>query len=237
MANTLIQAATQASGSGATLARSVSATASNNMVVVHIGMRDLNETCTSVTDDKGNSYTLLGPIDQATNVRLYTAYGRQTVSGVTSITGNFSGSTSSKGICAEEYHTDVSGQVLTFDASTIGQGASDPIAVSTLTPAGTGELVVASVQNSGSVTFTAGAGFTSNNGASVFVNSEYKLSGAATETAPWTTSGTGNWAERAIAFKLTSASLIKTVNGLALASIKTFNGLAIASVKSINGLT
>lgn len=32
-------------------------------------------------------------------------------------------------------------------------------------------------------------------------------------------------------------SLIKTVNGLAVASVKTWNGLAIASVKTINGLT
>lgn len=32
-------------------------------------------------------------------------------------------------------------------------------------------------------------------------------------------------------------SLIKTVNGLAIANVKTINGLAIASVKSWNGLT
>lgn len=31
--------------------------------------------------------------------------------------------------------------------------------------------------------------------------------------------------------------LIKTVNGLAIASVKTVNGLAIASVKTVNGLT
>lgn len=34
-----------------------------------------------------------------------------------------------------------------------------------------------------------------------------------------------------------SGSLIKTVNGLVIASVKTARGLAIASVKSINGLT
>lgn len=32
-------------------------------------------------------------------------------------------------------------------------------------------------------------------------------------------------------------SLIKTINGLAIASVKTINGLPIASVKSWNGLT
>lgn len=34
-----------------------------------------------------------------------------------------------------------------------------------------------------------------------------------------------------------AGSLIKTVNGLAIASVKTINGLAIASVKTHNGLT
>jgi hypothetical protein len=33
------------------------------------------------------------------------------------------------------------------------------------------------------------------------------------------------------------SSLIKTVNGLAIASVKTVNGLAIASLKTFNGLT
>ena len=32
-------------------------------------------------------------------------------------------------------------------------------------------------------------------------------------------------------------SLIKTINGLAIASVKTINGLAIASVKTVGGLT
>lgn len=47
------------------------------------------------------------------------------------------------------------------------------------------------------------------------------------------------WVTSAVAIKPVTAagSLIKTVNGLAIASVKTKNGLAIASVKSINGLT
>lgn len=38
-------------------------------------------------------------------------------------------------------------------------------------------------------------------------------------------------------FPTATASLIKTVNGLALANVKTINGLAIASVKTWNGLS
>lgn len=38
-------------------------------------------------------------------------------------------------------------------------------------------------------------------------------------------------------FPTTTTSLIKTVDGLAIANVKTVNGLAIASVKTIMGLT
>ena len=40
------------------------------------------------------------------------------------------------------------------------------------------------------------------------------------------------WAEE----QVSSAGVIKTINGVALASVKTRNGLAAASIKTINGL-
>ncbi len=51
------------------------------------------------------------------------------------------------------------------------------------------------------------------------------------------TDASDDWAAVYLAIRIPpSVSLIKTVNGLAIASVKTVNGLAIASVKTLNGL-
>ena len=48
--------------------------------------------------------------------------------------------------------------------------------------------------------------------------------------------GTGEWEIYIYAtYTEASAGVVKTVNGLAIASIKTINGLAVASVKTVNG--
>lgn len=59
---------------------------------------------------------------------------------------------------------------------------------------------------------------------------------AANPTWSWTSVGR-NCASAIACFKAAAAGggVVKTINGLAIASVKTFNGLAIASVKTLNG--
>lgn len=200
MAFSVTQATAQFAGTGATLDATFSATAIGSMVVLHVGLRDLNETCTSVTDDVGNTYTLLGPIDQSTNVRMYHAYGRQVIGGATVVTATFSGAVSNKGSRGEEYATD-DGGTIAFDASTTGTGLSTAISASMLVPDLPGELIVSGAETSGSITWTAGSGYTLNGAGTVFMMSEYQLAGDVSELGNFTVATNQNWSVRVMAFK------------------------------------
>lgn len=200
MAFAVVQASAQTTGTGSTVPVTISATTIRNLICVHIAIRDTNETCTGVTDDKSNTYTLETVVDSSTNARSYFAWSATTVAGVTTVTSAFSGSVSSKGVRVEEYSGVAGTQIFAKDVTNTGSGTAGSPAISTFTPNVAGELIVASYVSSGSVSFTAGASYTLNGAGSVFLMSEYRLSGTTSETAP-ITGPTGNWSGRAIAFK------------------------------------
>lgn len=203
-----VHTSTSTTGSGGTLTNTVTATTAGNILCVAVvvtGNGSSIETCSSVTDDKGNTYALIGPVVVTLQSNTYLAYGVQVTGGATTITAHFSGSSFAKRMHADEYNSSVGALVsnaAAFDVSTTGTGTSTTPAVSTLTPAATGELIVAVLRPQTSSTQTAGTGYTKYGGVvNGSLNTEYKLSGAATETAPWTLASSAAWAEIAAAFK------------------------------------
>jgi hypothetical protein len=231
-----IQTATQVTGNTTTANLTLTSTTAGNLVVVY-GRCLSSETLNSVTDSAGNTYAIIGPITNST--RFYMAYGVQTTGGTTTVTLTFSAA-GSKRTGADEYHSSngsLASNAAAFDATTSGTGTGTAAATSTLTPAATGELIIGATAVGVAATMTAGTGFTAySGGGSTAVTSEYKLSGAATETAPMTISTSAAWVDIAAAFKEPSVSLVKTRNGLSWASVKSMYGLAVASVKKVNGL-
>lgn len=223
MAFSQVQTVTQAGTTGNTQNLTISATSVNNLVVVTITLRDITETCTSVTDDKGNTY-VLSPV--VTNVwRLYQAYGMQVTGGTTVITVNYSSTTVFKQYAVDEYSGFTAGATnsTVFDTSQTGSSNSTSLAVSTLTPAATGELIVASMCADNVVAFTAGTNYTkyATYPTQETFMSEYRLSSASSETAPATIASSLDWAEIATAFK------VGTAVAATLATRKTLLGVGV----------
>jgi len=181
----------------------VSSTTQNNLVVVTIAIFGTTRTLSSVTDNAGNTYELGSAVDN-TN-RLYQAYGVQTTGGATSITVTISGSATTLACIADEYSGFAAGNTNTTvnDGRQTGTGTGTSLSVSTLTPTATGRLIVASgIRMADGNTFTAGTDYTEyGNSTGVYAASEYRLSSASTETAPFTISSSGTWCEIANAFK------------------------------------
>lgn len=199
--------ATTVSGSGGTLGITVSATGINNLVVAHVVVL-VGETCTGVTDDKGNTYVLSAGVTIGANRTVYQAYGVQVVSGATTITASFSASTVTKILGADEFSGGATSNAAIFDTETTGTGSSTAVAASTLTPAATGELLVASMVVMVATTWTAGTSYTMGAGnGTAAMRSEYRLSGAASETAPATLGASRVWGTILHAYKLPVSAL------------------------------
>lgn len=200
-----VQTSAQVSGSGASTVITVAATIVNNLVIVHVQTSGVTlRTVTSITDNVGNTYVVGSSLTNIVpNIRLYQGYGVQTIGGATSITVNFSSSAAN--VCGVD---EFSGGKITngtvFD--TTQTGSSGPItdtslSVSTLTPAATGELIVASLATSTAATFTAGTNYTLYNGSdSTKLRSQYNLNGIETETAPATVASSRFWLDYARAY-------------------------------------
>lgn len=199
MAFAVVQIAGGNGGTGATVFNSITATGLNNLLVVHVGVV-FGETCTGVTDDKGNTYVLSTAVTIAGARLIYQAYAVQAIAGATLYTASFSGSTVAKIIGAEEYSGGATSNAAVFDAQTTGTGVGTAVAASTLTAAATGELMVSTMGVSVATAYTAGTGYTLASGGSI-LHSQYKLSGGATETAPATLGGSRTWATLLNAYK------------------------------------
>lgn len=199
----LVQNQLSNSGSGTTVVVTSSATVAGNLIVGCIQMGGVTETCSSVTDDKSNTYVVQAAVDSGGIVRGYQFYGVQTTGGTTSITANFSGSSVSKIVNLSEFSGNDTTNGLTFDATTTGSGSSSSLSCSTLTPAASGELVVASYWIFGAQFWTAGARFVACNGfsASLKLGSQYILSCGATETGPCTLDFSQAYGGRITSFK------------------------------------
>lgn len=194
-----VQTATQIVASTATVSVTLSPTKVNNLVVAYAGT-DNTQTCDSVSDDKGNTYSTVVTVVNGVN-RLCAAYGVQTVGGATTISFNFTG-VAAKRVGADEYSGGETSNAKIFDTYATGTGNSGSLAVSTLTTSGSGNLIFAVCRASASCTHTAGSGYTSFGGSNpTSTKTQYKLSSGATETAPETISASGAWTEIALSFK------------------------------------
>lgn len=193
---TQVNTSTQASGSTATLNITVTATTQNNLVVVHIKLASTSRTVNSVTDNVGNTYVVGSNLDNGSTNRLYQAYGVQVTGGATTITVNLSSSTNIRA-GADEYSGGKTTNATVFDATQTGTGNSTSLSTATLTNASTGELIVSTGGLTTAANWTQGSGYTLYNGTgSVTLRSQYKLSGASTETAPCTIDGSAQaWTE------------------------------------------
>jgi hypothetical protein len=203
MAFAAVQTSTQATGTGTTVVITTSATVASNLVVVHIVLLNTTETCSSVTDDKGNTYVLSSAIDEVGQFRMYQAYGVQITGGTTAITVTFSSNVVSKRCGADEFSGGSSTNATIFDVSTTGTGAASPTAVSTLTPRRTGSLIVATLVADNVADWTAGTNYTLSNGVNnTQLRGQYRLSSGASETAPssYSVGGITGWGERATSF-------------------------------------
>ena len=210
MAFAAVQASAEATGTtgNLTVAITVTSTGAGNLVVVMVRLSNTTDTCSGVSDSAGNTYALLGPFDSGSNPRVYMAYGVQTTGGATTVTASTPGGTATKRCFAVEFSGGASTNAAVFDVSTKGSGTTETsLSVSTLTPAATGELIVAFVSTQSSATgksWTAGSGYTLYGGGSgsQTVRGEYNLSSGSSETAPITLNAAGtNWVEIAAAFK------------------------------------
>jgi len=187
-------------GTATTVNMTVSATGAGNLVVAVIRMANTSNTCTSVSDNVGNTYALIGPSDNSTNIRLYLAYGVQVTGGATTITANFTGSSATKRCFAGEFSGGASTNATVFDASATANGTSTTPAVGAITTAASGELIIGAANTNGSPGWTAGSGFTQFGSTSGGLRAEYKLSGGASETCPWTLGSSVAWAAIGAAF-------------------------------------
>jgi len=188
MAFLQVQTSAQATGTGATVVATVTATGVNNLAVVHINVNSPTETCTGVTDDQGNTYALSsGQLYNSDNRRLYMAYGVQVVGGVTSITASFSAAVAGKVVGVDEFSGGKTTNAAVFDKTSQQNGSGTSLSVPSFNPIATGELICAVASVNGTLTYTAGANYTMYNGVNpAQMRSEYRLSSAASETAPMT---------------------------------------------------
>lgn len=205
-----VQSATQVSSTSTGVSVTLSATTAGNIVIGFGKTSSTSETLNSVTDNAGNTYAIVGPVDQGSTVRLYLFYGVQVTGGATSVTLNWSGTTTHR--CgADEFSGAAATNAAAFDVSATGHASSAAPATGTLTPAATGELIYAACAGDGARTWTAGSGFALYSGTgSIAARSEYNLSGGSTETAPFSVSSSFNWSEISAAFKAPSGSPTNT---------------------------
>lgn len=207
MAAAFVQTATQSSSGGtASLGVTLASPATQgNLVVVHVRIVG-TASVTSVTDDKGNTYVIGSALGLPTaNQSLYQAYGVQVTGGATTITVTLSTSIAVR-LGADEYSGTAASNAAVADQSSTGTGSGSSLAVSSFSPSATGLLIVACGNIAASPTWTAGSGYVLASGSgSVAMRSQYKLSGAASETAPMTTSLSTEWAEIARSYKLAAS--------------------------------
>lgn len=203
MAFAAVQTTAQTATSGNVINRAITATGAGNLVVVHCKIGGTSESLTSVTDTNGNTFVVLSPVTDPSNTyRLFQAYGVQVVGGSTNIQLSFSGAVAAKRAGCDEYSGGAASNAAVFDASTTGSGTGTSLSASTLSPAASGELIVASLASKNARTWTAGTDYTIYNGSgSITVRSQYRLSGTASETGPASIDSSDDWAEILTAFK------------------------------------
>lgn len=190
----------------------MSATGVGNIVYVVGYLQGSTDTLSSVTDNASggaNTYVVQTAVDSPSE-RIVTAYGFQVRGGATTITLTYSGTNNLKRDFCDEYSGFSSSltNARAFDASTTGSGTGTSATVSTLTTARTGNLIIAAAIGTN---LSAGTNYTLYGSPTAGGSkSEYRLSSAASETAPFSLNSS-DWAERATSFN----------SGLAITIIET----------------
>lgn len=213
-----------------------------NLIVVggRIGAND-GRTVT-ITDSLSNSY---GAVDvqknHSTDAQAVAIGSAENVTGgADTVTWAISGGAISIRYSCSEFSGGATSSSLDQTAS--GEGTSNTLATSAVTPSANGYLLYVSGGNGLVGTMTAGTDFTLSSEMPAApltraANEYYIQPTAASHTGEITTSTSSAWTVVMAVFKVaTGGSAIKTIDGLAKASVKTVNGLAIASVKTWNGL-
>lgn len=196
MAFAIVQASALNTSSGTSGNITLSSSAQNNLVVVHIRIASTVETVTSITDNVGNTYVIGTGLIGGTTTQ-YQGYGVQVVGAATTITVNFSSSVSFR-IGADEYSGGAITNATVIDQSATATGTGTSMSLS-LSPSTGGKLIVATVQTAAIGTFSAGTNYTLslNSGTAQTLVSMYRLSGSTSETAPATNTQSGAWSEMA----------------------------------------
>lgn len=157
-----------------------------NLAVIGVDFSDVSRTLSSVTDDKGNTYTILGP-STGTNARVYQAYSVITISGATIVTMTLSGTSFQTVLVGDEFSGNAASGVAGLTANRTGGGGSTSTSVISFSPT-VGSLIVATIGlgDTAASTNTAGANYTIGADPGTGAFSEYRLSSGGTETAPST---------------------------------------------------
>lgn len=179
----------------------------SQLLVINILFTDITNTITSITDNKGNTYSLaVGPIRNTTSARTaYQFYSVITTSGITSLTITWSGSSSTTfRAFADSFSGNATSGVFHVGSTKTATAGGTSSSVTSFSPA-SGELISA-MMASGPTSFTGlavGSGYTFGNNPGGTSGTEYKLSSSTTETAPFTwTSPSQQWVEVAGAYKI-----------------------------------
>lgn len=255
-----VSASNLTSGSSASAGTSFSTTSvsptSDRLILLFVYLRNGSSTNPTVSSISGNSLTWV-KVNSVTydttsstrrSIEVWRALGTAT-SGAITITTTES-ETGAEWSVDEFSGIDTSG--------TNGSGAIVQSVTNTGTGTGVNSLTVtlaafgssnngtygAFGNDTGSDTTTAGTGFTkigsiANSNANVNSSSatEFRNDNDTSVDITWSTSTSTDRGGIAIEIKAAASSLVKTVNGLAIASVKTINGLSISSIKNVNGLT
>jgi hypothetical protein len=196
----------------------IPATTLGNLIVVCIG-ESAARTLTSVTDDKGNTYTL-GNQATNTNTGAIIASARDAVGGVTVITIDISGAATCHVDVLEFSGVKSSGTYR--DVNSNGSAASGTAVANTSFTPTAGALIVAVGAAGGLRTWTKDAAYTkgSTDSGSLRSQSQYLLSASGgAETAPQTINSTSSWATAVESYLPQATTTAPPANALSLLGV------------------
>jgi hypothetical protein len=194
MAFALAHTTQGATGGATSLAITVPATTINNLVVINMKFNGAVSNI-SVTDNAStpNKYYMASPGGSSTII-CYQFYGVQITGGATTITISWTTSQAAR-ITVDEFSGGVADNATVLYKAAVANGNSQSASVTAITIPATGFLVSAGVGLTSASGIAAGSGYTL---ATTQTNqsTEYKLSGALSETGPLTwTSAASLWGE------------------------------------------
>jgi hypothetical protein len=122
--------------------------------VVVVGWNDTASTITSVTDTRGNRYSVAAPARSGTGLSQAIYYAPAIASGANTVTVKFNGAALYVDLRIAEY----AGLTGSVDSVSSGVGATSPASVTAASTSSTGDLLISAVTTAGSV-IRAAAGY------------------------------------------------------------------------------